>query len=194
MTDDLRPNEAEKEFLTIAYNRFYDLYAEVMSEAFWLRDEYYRYSRISSGFANYSEIMTYEPLKWVLEEMKLKRPPGEAEIATDLFRFVRNTLFHFPFYDRWRDVWISGRLACWNKTDSSIDKFLRKYAGREMIKYRYWEPDKKLMTYVQVQFPAEYSPESKVYLRDVLEEKEGTKFSYIMMKAIMNTQVENGHN
>jgi hypothetical protein len=194
MTDDLRPNESEREFLTIAYNRFYDLYAEVMSEAFWLRDDYYRYSRISCGFAGYSEIMTYEPIKYVLDEMKLKRPPGEAEIATDLFRFVRNIIFHFPFYDRWSDVWISGRLASWNKTDSSIDRFLRKYAARAALKYRYWESDKKLMTYVQVRFPPEYSPQYRVYLRDILDEREGTMFSYIMMKGILNTQVENGLN
>jgi hypothetical protein len=192
--DDLRPNEAEKEFLNVAYNRFSDLYAEVMSDAFWSRDDYYRYSRISCGFATYSEVMLYEPVKYVLEEMKLKRPPGQAEIAIDLFRFIRNVLFHFPFYDRWSDVWISGRLAGWKKDDSSIDKFLRKYAGRAMLKYRYWEPDKKLMTYVQVRFPSEYSQESRVYLKDILDEKEGTKFSYIMMKGIMNTQVEDGLN
>ena len=191
MPDDLRPNEAETAFLQIAYNRFYDLYDEVMSDAFWLRDDYYRYSRVSSGFAIYSEISTYEPLKWVFKEMKTKRPPGEAEIATDLFRFVRNTLFHFPFYDKWLDVWISGKLASWNTANSSIDRFLRNYAGRPIMKYRYWEPDRKQMTYLQVRFPTDYSPETKVFLRDILDEKEGAKFSYIMMKRIINTQVEN---
>jgi len=45
MGNDLRPNKAELEFLTVAYNRFYDLYEEVMNESFWEKDDWYRFSR-----------------------------------------------------------------------------------------------------------------------------------------------------
>lgn len=189
MAEKLRPNEAEREFLNLAYNRFYDLFAEVMSDDFWARDDLYRFSRISSGFATYSETMNYEPIKWTIEESKTKRPPAESEIATDLFRFVRNTLVHFPFFDRWDDVWISGNLANWSRADQSIDRFLRTYAGRPEVKYRFWEREQKKMTYIQIRFPGDYSPKAVVHLKDILEEKDGSKFSFILMRSIMDSQV-----
>ena len=34
-----RPNKVEIEFLTLAYNGFYDLYEEVMKDEFWEKDE-----------------------------------------------------------------------------------------------------------------------------------------------------------
>jgi hypothetical protein len=34
MEEELRPNPVEVEFLALAYNRFYDIYEEVMIESF----------------------------------------------------------------------------------------------------------------------------------------------------------------
>jgi hypothetical protein len=33
----IRPNESEKEFLNLAFNRFYDIFDEVMTDAFWMK-------------------------------------------------------------------------------------------------------------------------------------------------------------
>lgn len=46
------------------------------------------------------------------------------------------------------------------------------------------------MTYLSIKFPAEYSNDSIIFLKDMVSEKEGIKFSFILMKQIMNTQVE----
>ncbi len=57
MNENLRPNKAEKEFLTLTYNRFYDIFEEVMNDAFWKKRKSYRFSRIKDGFAVYSELL-----------------------------------------------------------------------------------------------------------------------------------------
>ena len=84
MQNQLSPNQAEIQFLTLAYNRFYDIFAEVMDDSFWDKDSWYRFSKVKDGFGVYSELMNYEPLRWVLENMKISRPPMEAEIAKEL--------------------------------------------------------------------------------------------------------------
>ncbi|OGO02723.1 MAG: hypothetical protein A2Y72_06410 [Chloroflexi bacterium RBG_13_53_26] len=189
MRDDLRPNEAELQFLTLAYNRFYDIFDEVMDDSFWERESWYRFSRVKDGFAVYSELLNYEPLKWVLEDMRTSRPPMEAEIASELFRFIRNLIVHFPFFDTWDDVWVNRSVVNCFKEDQSIDRFLTKHSGTETVKYRFWEADKKTMTYLSINFPKQYEEGAKVHLKDILTEKEGVKFTFILMRRILDTQV-----
>ncbi len=70
-------------------------------------------------------------------------------------------------------------------------KFLRKYEGHEVVKYRFWETKKKLMTYISIRFPKDYTKGEQIFLRDILSEKDGIKFSVIFMKRVIDTQVEN---
>jgi len=190
MEDTLRPNSSEVQFLTLAYNRFYDLYEEVMNDNFWDKSDWERFSKIKQAYSIYAELLNYEPIKWVIEKLKTERPPMESEIGSELFKFVRNVVSHFPFFTKWDDVWISKPIVNWYKDGQTIDKFLKKYLGKAEVKYRFWEADKKLMTYLTISFPKEYSEESKIYLKDIITEKEGVKFSFILMRQIINTQVE----
>jgi len=185
-----RPNNSEVQFLTLAYNRFYDLYEEVMNDNFWDKNEWERFSKIKQAFSIYAELLNYEPLKWVIEKLKTARPPMESEIGSELFKFVRNVVAHFPFFKCWDEVWINNSLVNWYKEGQTIDKFLKKYEGHKEVKYRFWEPSKKKMTYLTISFPNEYLNDSKVFLKDIISEKEGVKFSFILMRQIMNTQVE----
>jgi len=187
---DLRPTKAETQFLTLAYNRFYDIFAEIMDDSFWSKDSWYRFSKVKDGFGVYSELMNYELLRWVLDNMKISRPPMEAEIARELFKFIRNIVIHFPFFDRWEDVWINQSLINWHKEGQFIDRFIRKYEGKEPVKYRFWEEQKKKTTYLSIRFPEHYEDDVHIYLKDILSEKEGVKFSFILMKQVLNTQVE----
>jgi len=189
MNENLRPNEDEIEFLTLAYNRFYDLYEEIMDDSFWEKDAGYRFSKEKDGFAVYSEILKYEPIKWVIEHIRETRPPMEAEIGDVLFRFIRNVIVHFPFFNSWDEVWVNKSVVNWNREGQFIDRFIDKYKGREQIKYRFWEEHKKRMTYLSIDFPSTYD-DNKIFLRDILSEKEGTKFSFVMMRNIIDTQVE----
>jgi len=114
----------------------------------------------------------------------------EAEIGSELFKFIRNVINHFPFYDRWDDVWINKSIINWYREGQTIDKFLEKYKGHQIVKYRFWEADKKRMTYLSINFPDQYNDIVKIYLKDFLTEKEGIKFSFILMRQIIDTQVE----
>lgn len=189
MKNSLRPNQEEIQFLTLAYNRFYDIFTEVMDDSFWKKDSWYRFSKVKDGFGVYSELMNYEPLRSVLDSMKISRPPMEAEIARELFKFVRNIIVHFPFFDRWEDVWINQSLVNWHKEGQFIDKFIRKYEGKEPVKYRLWEEQKRKMTYLSIHFPEHYEDDTKIYLRDFLSEREGIRFSFILMRQVLDTQV-----
>jgi hypothetical protein len=191
MNTDLRPNKSELQFLSLAYNRFYDIFEEVMSDTFWQKDAWYRFTKVKEGFTVYAELLNYEPIKWVLDDLKKSRPPMESEIASGLFRFIRNVLLHFPFFDTWDDVWINKLIVNWCSEGRSIDKFLSTYTGKQTVKYRFWEADKKQMTYLSINFPQDYSDDAKIFLKDILSEKDGVKFSYILIKKIIDTQVEN---
>lgn len=187
----LKPNKAEKEFLSLGYNRFYDIFDEITADTFWEKDEWYRFSKIKDIFSVYSELLNYEPIKWVIDWMKKGgRPPIEGEIGSNLFKFVRNMILHFPFFDSWNSVWVSKSMINWNRTDQSIDKFLKKYINHKEVKYRFWESDKKKMTYLSIKFPTHYNEKSKIFLKDIISEKEGVKFSIILMKKILDTQVK----
>jgi len=189
--DTKRPNETEITFLSLSYNRFYDIFDEIFSDNFWQKDKYYRFCKIRDGFSVYSELLNYEPIKWVIDWMKKGgRPPLEGEMSESLFKFVRNTLLHFPFFDSWDDVWVSKNIVNWNQERQTIDKFLVKYREHGPIKYRIWEEKIKKMTYLSICFPKEYNEDNKIYLKDIVSEKDGVKFSYILMRKILNTQVE----
>lgn len=190
MNENLKPNKAEKEFLHLAYNRFYDIFEEVMADSFCRKRKSYRFSRVKDGFSVYAELLNYEPLKWVIEHLRKARPPMEAEIGSELFKFIRNVVSHFPFFDIWDEVWIKKSIVNWDKDGQSIDKFLKKYSGKNTVKYRFWENKKRKMTYLSINFPQKYE-ENKIYLREILSEKEGVKFSFILMRQIIDTQVEN---
>jgi len=64
---EFKPNKAEELFLNLGYNRFYDLYDEVMNDDFWDKKPWYRFSKVANGFAIYSELLTYEPFGHVLK-------------------------------------------------------------------------------------------------------------------------------
>ncbi len=113
----------------------------------------------------------------------------EAEIGDELFKFARNVISHFPLFDRWNDVYLTKVVVNWDKQGQSIDKFLEKYKGKPTVKYRFGEADKKRMTYLLINFPIDYDDNSKIYLRDILNENEGIKFSFILMRQIIDTQV-----
>ncbi|MCK4935282.1 MAG: hypothetical protein KAR84_00395 [Elusimicrobiales bacterium] len=184
------PNASELQFLNLAYNRFYDLFDEAMDDSFWDKDAGERLFKIQQAYSIYSELLNYDPIIYVIQSMKKLRPPMEAEIASEIFKFVRHLISHFPFYTKWDDIWINKALVNWYKEGQSIDRFLKKYEGREQVKYRFFESNKKRMTYLFISFPEKYIDGIKIYLKDILTEKEGVKFSFILMKEVLDTQVE----
>jgi len=190
MEPQIRPTVSEQEFLSLTFNKFYDIFEEIFEDSFWKNQKCYRFNKIKQAFAIYSELLNYEPIKLYLKNLKTSRPPMEAEIGGELFKVIRNLIAHFPYFDYWDEVWVKQSLINWEREGMTIDRFFKKYEGKEEVKYRFWEEEKKEMTYLSIKFPEKYSDNSKVILKEIITEKEGVKFSLILMKQILNSQVE----
>lgn len=191
----LKPNEKELKVLTLFYNKFYDLFDEIVNDNFLERDDNIRFFKLREAFSIYKELLCYEPIKNYIEWMKKGgRPPLEGIIANDLFSFIRNLLLHFPIFNTWNEVYINKDLATWSKV-GQIDKFLDKCTnikinGKGTVNYRIWENDKKKMTYFSVNFPEKYE-DNNIYLKDIISEEVGMKFCMALMREILDEQVEN---
>ena len=190
VTFGMMPSRKERKFLTLSYNYFIDIYEEVFTEEFWRTDEYYRFCRIREAFSNYVELLNYDPLKEVIEKYKYQRPPMEAEIGSEVFRFFRNVIIHNPFFKSWDEVWVDKDTANWHREGKSIDKFLRKYHRHKPVKYRIWDPITLKMTYLSINFPTKYTSSHKIFVKDILNERSGVIFSLVLMIEILFTQVE----
>jgi len=190
LKDSKKPTEQELVFLNQAYNVFYDIFDEAMAEAFWKKDPYYRFSRMRDAFLVYSEILEYEPIGYFLEALKKMRPPMEAEISKEFFLFIRNVLIHFPFFDSWDGVNITKELINWSKPGRTIDRFLTRFAGHAPVKYRMWDPSRKQFDYISISFPAKYEDKIQIIMKDLMPEKEGVKFSLLLMRRVLDSQVE----
>jgi len=187
--DNLRPNKGEIEFLKLAVNRFLDNYEVVMTDKFWTRDCEYRLMCVRDGFSIYSELLNYEPIKWEIEKIRKERPQMEAEIVGEYFKFIRNLISHFPLFNCWDEIYLTKSLINWDRKGQTIDKFMERYKGTQQIKYRFWEPDKKRMTYLDINFPPDYVDDRKYYLKDFMKENEGVRFSFGMMRKVIETQI-----
>ncbi len=96
--DDIkRPNPAELKYLSLAYNRLYDIFNEVLTDSFWKKDKYYRFCKTRDAFSVYAELLNYEPIQWVIEHLRTHRPPMEAEVDSELFKLVKNVLAQSSF-------------------------------------------------------------------------------------------------
>jgi hypothetical protein len=190
MDNEIRPNKAELEFLRISYDKFLDLFECIFEDSFWEKSPRDRLSLIAQCFAIYSELLKYPPISTFIVQLKTERPPMESEIADELFKFVRNVIAHFPFFDSWDEVFINNRIANWDRDGQSIDKFLKKYQGKKELHYRFWEPKIKRMTYLSVKFPNRYTEGTNIFLKEIFEEKAGVKFSLILMRNVLGSQIE----
>lgn len=187
---DIRPNKQENIFLNHSYNFFLDIHEEIENETFWEKDSYYRFNRIRDALLVYSEILEYEPIGWFLKALEELRPPMEAELSREYILFIRNLLIHFPFFKSWNEVKFTKELINWSVPGKSIDKFLTTFTGHDPVKYRMWNPSKKTMTYVSINFPKSYDGTTEINLVDFMPEKEGIIFTMSLMHKVLMSQVE----
>lgn len=176
-------------FLKLAYNRFYELFEELIDEDFFDYEPEFRLARIRDIFAVYFEIITYQPIS---DSLKDYLPPFESDaekvLQLELFKFIRNVLIHFPFFDEWDDIWFKQNLVNWNGESKSIDKFLSKYEKRSPIQFFYSVEDSE-RTLVTIDFPTKYTENKKIYLNQIMTEEEGVIFSALLMKDALDRNV-----
>ena len=183
------PNEHELVILQLAYERFYSYFDEFMADDFWELSSEIRLLKIKACFDIYNELLKYEPIKKYTEYLKEHRPPQEGFIAYEYFVFVRNILTHFPFFLEWNDIYITENLSGWNSPQySSINKFIKQNIDKESVKYRVWIAKSKKMVYMDINFPKKSN--DKIFLRDLISEKEGLLFCMVLMKQVIDSQIE----
>lgn len=183
------PNKAEELFLSLAYNRFYDIMEIMFDNNFWQNTPDFCFNLFKDAISIYSELLQYEPIKWHHDHIKKVRPPMEAELSSDLMKFIRNVILHFPFFRNWDEVFVNRTLVNWQKPNQSIDRFLKEYAGKPSVKYRYWKETTKTMSYIEIRFPSSYEDQD-VYLKDIVKNKEGVEFLMVLMRQTIDSQVE----
>jgi hypothetical protein len=188
MTDRIHPTPDEVEFLNLSFNRFLDLFGKIVDDGFWQQEPNDRFFEIKELFAVYTEILKYPPAQWVIDS---NRRPNYSTVGWDVFKLIRHVLMHFPFFEKWDDVWIKQSLVnLYSTRPQLIDRFLSKNEGKGQLKYRFWEPRKRKMTYIAITFPKDYTKGEKVLLRDLLPEEDGVKFSAIFMWNSLKVQIE----
>lgn len=190
-----KPTEQDKVILNLFYNRFYDLFDEIVSDKFVKYSAAIRFSKLKEAFAIYKELLYYPPIREYIKWMKAGgRPYFEGIIADDLFSFIRNLLMHFPIFNTWDEVYITKDMATWGKS-GQIDKFLKnctdyKIDGKGKIKYRMWDEIKQKMTYFEVNFPEIYD-NNNIFLKNIISENVGMKFCMVLMREILDKQISN---
>ena len=179
-------NQSEKEFIKIASIRFDDIFDEVMdSDIFWKQNDWYRFSKTKEALMVYSELLKSEQIKLIIKDMQKKRPTV-IKIADDFACFIRNIIIHFPLFESWNEVWISKLIVNWNKKHQRIDKFLEENRGKQFCEFEFMPDTQKQQIYnLKINFPKKYDGKSVIYLKEMIPEKEGVIFLFILMNYVL---------
>lgn len=184
----LSKNEKEYEFLSLASNRFLDLYGEINGCNFMKFSPEIRLYKLKDLFSVYAELLLYEPIKKHICFLEKERPPMESVLSNEFIKFIRNILIHFTFFKTWDEIYITKNLVNWAKEGQTIDKFLNKYKGNKVIEYRFMESKTRKWRYPTISFPRDYSND-KIYLKDMITEKDGVLLCAILMYRVVMSQI-----
>ena len=184
----LSKNSKEYEFLNLATNRFMKLYEEINNCSFMDLNAETRLYKIKDFFSIYTEMLLYPPMKDHIDFIEKTRPPMESVIVSDLVKFIRNILAHFPFFTTWDEIYISKQLVNWASSGRSIDKFLEKYQGHEDVLYRFKVNSTGEWRYPTIKFPPIYN-DDKIFLKDIINERDGILLCVVLMFKVVSSQI-----
>ena len=185
----LTPQEAI--FFDLAYNRFFDLYSEIDSSTFWKRDGLYRLHRLKDVFAVYAELSNHRAIKYILEQNEAGLRPSEQADCHRLLKAIRNLLSHFPLFESWDEIWFNKELITWEGEKGSINSLFSVVRPVPIVKYRFLDGSIQKLVYVSVSFPSNYAANEKIFLSEILTEREGSRFSIRLMLSVLIKNVEN---
>lgn len=189
MENILSKDEKEYEFLNLSYNRFLDLYYDLCSDQFDRLTKEVRLFKIKQVVCIYFELLNYEPIKEFLNIIKVKRPPMESKLSNEYLKFIRNILIHFPIFKKWDEIYITKTMVNWHSEGKSIDQFIKKYLNHPQVEYRYKNPKEDKFIYVSINFPQHYNDNNKIYLNDLVSEKDSIRLLCVFMYRVLMSQV-----
>lgn len=67
MNNTTHPTSDEVEFLNLSFNRFMDLFDEIMSDDLWSKPDDVRFSKAKDLFAVYAEVLKYPPMQLIMD-------------------------------------------------------------------------------------------------------------------------------
>lgn len=178
----------EYEFLSLATNRFMDIYQQINCCTFMDLPPEVRLYKIRDLFSVYTELLSYQPMQEYIKFVKETRPPMESVISSEFVKVVRNILAHFPLFSTWDDIYITKQLVNWTGEGRTIDKFFKKYQGHDDVQYRFKENSSGKWRYPTIKFPQEYS-DNKIYLKDMANEADGVLLCAVLMYKVVSSQI-----
>ncbi len=184
----LSKDSREYEFMNLATNKFMDLYEEINSCFFMDLSPEVRLHKIKDFFCVYTEMLSYPPIKEHIEFVEKTRPPMESVVVSEVVKFIRNILAHFPFFTTWDEIYISKQLINWASEGRTIDKFLKKYQGHEDIQYRFKVRLSGEWRYPTIRFPPIYN-DDKIFLKDIINERDGILLCAVLMYKVVSSQI-----
>jgi len=185
-------NPVELQFNRLASEKLYELSREIKTEEFWEKSPEYRFYRYNKMYSLYTEITNYKPLNSFIKEFFILNENDAIKIQGELYQFIRNLFAHFPYFDTWDEVWISKEFASWNDATKkrTIHQFLEKYVGHEPLKYRFNFNESDDYKEVTLNFHQTYNDTDRIYLKDLINEKDGVFLSIVGMNTILRELVK----
>lgn len=103
---------------------------------------------------------------------KVKENSENNDIKFKTFEIIRHIVIHFPFFEKWDDVFITNALLNWNdKENQSIQKFFRRNIDKEITYMIYTKPfDKWEPTHPVTMKVLPINDDNPVFMRDMISE------------------------
>lgn len=180
-------NLIELQFNILANDKLQEISKEIKSEEFWEmspEDRFYRYNKMYSLF---TELTNYHSFKVFIKNEIETSDVDEIKIQGKFYKFIRHLFAHFPYFDKWDDVWISKELISWdqNRERQFIHTFLTEFVGHKPMNFRFKSDSNHEFANVTLNFPQSFNETEKIYLKDIVTEKEGVLFSRVAMNTML---------
>lgn len=117
-----------------------------------------------------SEMLTDKKIKdeYINRLMNSSYNSQDLEIKLETFTMFRNLLVHFPFFEKWEEVYVSENLLLWNKKKSRILEYFKKYESKE-INYKIFMRQYGEWSLVhEVKFTVPRITNNKIYLKEFI--------------------------
>lgn len=161
--------------LNLFYSKFNSLYLQFNRKEFWDYNEKERFKILKEILGIFGELKNFKPIKQYKNEHRF----GSSVI--ELFVVLRHLLVHFPYFDRWNEVWFTKEIV--QSNSGTIHKFFTNNFGTYSFRINNEVNGK-------IKLPHDYQNNQLIFLNEILEETKGVLFIINYIKIILDEQLE----
>ena len=134
------------------------------------------FDKVQKLSALVTELLKDKEIKEKFEELaNQSKVNGENnDVKLEVFTMLRNIILHFPFFDKWEDIYLNRKILNWNRNKKgSIEKFFDKNKNKKLKYTIYmkhenkWNPEHE----VNIEIP-NLDDNKKIYLKDIISIKD----------------------